>query len=87
VQLGSNHYLVINIHRLQLRSALISDINLNFKRLILVLPQIFASRLAKSKRRLKINLEREAKPANLRNIKVFKILQRMLPSQAAIAAK
>jgi len=63
---------------------MISDINLHFKRLILVLPQIFASRPAKSKRRLKINIEREAQPANLSNIKVFKILQIMIPSHTGI---
>jgi len=53
----------------------------------LVLPQIFSSCLTKSQRRLKINSEGEAKLANLSNIKVFKILQIMLSSQAAIAGK
>jgi len=77
----------IRIHRLHIYAALTSDINLHLKRLILVLPQIFASRPAKSKRRLKINPEREAQPANLSNIKVFKILHIMLSSQAAIAEK
>jgi len=52
----------------------------------LVLPQIFASRLAKSKRRLKINSEGEANPVNLRNIKAFKILQIIFTAQAAIAS-
>jgi len=65
----------------------ISDVNLHLKRLILILPQIFASCPAKSKRLLEINSEREAQPANLSNIKVFKILQIMLPSQAAIGTK
>ena len=65
---------------------MISDINLHFKRLILILSQMFASRPAKSQRRLKINSEREAQPTNLSNIKVFKILQIVLSSPMVIAS-